>query len=205
MPPTSTPTSTPKPPTTTPKPPTTTPKPPTTTTGGLCTATQVIPPKCEYKCGEKFCSNALPDWDDEAGCMLAHSSCKLQVQGCFLNAGWPNCMDCFNFHEWCNTIKYYCKKKAYYGDEFGKEHCYKNYPPVDSPPRTTTTTVYPCKTTAPPTATTPKPLPCPTTPTGYCQQPSNDKYGYNDQKPVGNVHLPVLNCNNLQSEHQAGK
>ncbi|KAK6856161.1 hypothetical protein PG995_008312 [Apiospora arundinis] len=125
----------PPPPTTTPKPPTTTPKPPpSTTTGSLCTTTITIPPKCEYKCGEKFCSNPLNDWDDEKGCMDAHSSCKMQVLGCFKVAGWPNAMDCFNFHEWCNTIKYYCKKKSYYGEEFGKEHCYHNYPPVGYPP-----------------------------------------------------------------------
>ncbi|KAK6834520.1 wsc domain-containing protein [Apiospora arundinis] len=168
----------PPPPNTTPKPPTTTPKPPpSTTTGSICTTTITIPPKCEYKCGEKFCSNPLNDWDDEKGCMDAHSSCKMQVLGCFKVAGWPNAMDCFNFHEWCNTIKYYCKKKNYYGEEFGKEHCYHNYPPVGYPPHSTTTSTYP---------------------------PSNDKYGYNEQKPYGNIHLPVLDCNNLESEHRAG-
>ncbi|KAK8066488.1 glyoxal oxidase precursor [Apiospora hydei] len=131
------PTSTPKPPTTTPKPPTTaTPKPPTTmTSGGLCTATLVTPPKCEYKCGEKFCSLPLRTWDDEQGCTEAYSACKLQVPGCFKNAGWPNAMDCFNFHEWCTTIKYYCKKKSYYGSEFGKDHCFKNYPRPTAPTR----------------------------------------------------------------------
>ncbi|KAK7966598.1 WSC domain-containing protein [Apiospora aurea] len=150
------PTSTPKPPTTTPKPPTTTPKSPTTTTsGGLCTATLVTPPKCEYKSGEKFCSLPLRTWDDEQGCNEVHSACKLQVSGCFKNAGWPNAMDCFNFHEWCTTIKYYCKKKSYYGSEFGKDHCFKNYPPADCPPHTTTTSVYPCKSTPPATPTTP--------------------------------------------------
>ncbi|KAK8012574.1 hypothetical protein PG991_009949, partial [Apiospora marii] len=202
------PSSSPKPPTTTPKPPpTTTPKPPpptTTTPGGLCTTTVAIPPKCEYKCGEKFCSNPLPAWSDEQGCMEAYSNCKMMVPGCFKNAGWPSCMNCFDFHEWCNTIKYYCKKKSYYGSEFGKDHCFHNYPPVDCPPHTTTTTTYPCKSTPPAPPSPPQPPPCPPTPTGYCRQPANDKYGYSEQKPVGNIHLPILNCNNLESQHRGG-
>ncbi|KAK8038019.1 WSC-domain-containing protein [Apiospora phragmitis] len=164
----------------------------------------VTPPTCEYKCGEKFCSNPLPLWDDEQGCNEAYSACKLQVPGCFMNAGWPNCMNCFDFHEWCNTIKYYCKKKQYYGSDFGKDNCFRNYPPVDCPRHTTATTTYPCKSTPPATPTTSKPLPSPPTPTGYCKQPKNDQYGYNDQKPVGNIWLPNLNCNNVESEHRAG-
>ena len=210
---TTSPSTTPQPPTTTspsttPKPPpTTTPKPPptTTTSGGICTASVVIPPKCEYKCGEKFCSSPLRDWSDEQGCMEAYSNCKMQVPGCFKNAGWPNCMNCFDFHEWCNTIKYYCKKKSYYGNEFGKDHCYHNYPPVECPPHTTTTTTYPCKSMPPAPPSPPQPPPCPPTPTGYCRQPNNDKYGFSEQKPVGNIHLPILNCNNLESQHRSGK
>ncbi|KAK8046670.1 hypothetical protein PG996_014734 [Apiospora saccharicola] len=202
------PTTTPKPPPeTTPKPPpATTPKPPPTTTetGPLCTTSVLVPPKCEYKCGEKFCSNPLPDWNDEQGCNEAYSYCKLQVQGCFKNAGWPHCMNCFDFHEWCNTIKYYCKKKSYYGNEFGKDHCFHNYPPVDCPPHTTTTTTYPCKTTPPAPPSPPQPPSCPPTPTGYCKQASNDNYGYSDQNPVGNIHMPILNCNNLESQHRGG-
>ncbi|KAK9779177.1 putative WSC domain-containing protein [Seiridium cardinale] len=186
----------------------------TTSSAPLCTSTAITPPSCEFKCG-KWCSSPLPDWSDSAGCLTAWSSCALQVTSCFKNAGWPDAMDCFNFVEWCSDIKGYCGSSCKGKMCGNKSECLKKSPPTNGQPGTTSTSVYPCTTIATTTTaastTSSKPTPskptssCPVpTPTGICQQPQNPRYGYDVGTPVGGIQLPVLTCNNLEAQYNAG-
>eukprot|EP00918_Siedleckia_nematoides_P052704 GHVU01115143.1.p1 GENE.GHVU01115143.1~~GHVU01115143.1.p1 ORF type:complete len:561 (+),score=83.89 GHVU01115143.1:154-1683(+) len=172
-------------------------KPPAT-----CTSTVVVPPTCEYGCGN-WCSSPLPDFADEKNCLTAWSQCKIQVASCFINAGWPDAMDCFNFGEWCGKVKEYCSISK---GKNGKNGCFKSSPPRGGKPATTTTTTFPCSATSavPTTSTTTTPVPIPT-PTGVCKQPTNKKYGYGVGNPVGGIELPLVTCNNIQTEWKAGK
>ncbi|KAK6081663.1 WSC domain-containing protein [Seiridium cupressi] len=186
----------------------------TTSSAPLCTSTTITPPSCEFKCG-KWCSSALPDWSDSAGCLTAWSSCALQVTSCFKNAGWPDAMDCFNFVEWCSDIKGYCGSSCK-GKTCGtKSECLEKSPPTNGRPGTTSTSVYPCTTIATTTkaasTTSSKPTSskptssCPVpTPTGICKQPQNSRDGYDVGAPVGGIQLPVLTCNNLEAQYNAG-
>ncbi|KAH6653843.1 WSC domain-containing protein [Truncatella angustata] len=182
-----------------------------TVTVPLCTATTTSPPTCEYKCG-KWCSTPLPDWNDSTSCLIGWSSCALQVTSCFSHAGWPDVMDCFNFLEWCGDIQNYCTGSCSKGKSCGgKSECFKEIPPANSKPGTTSTSVYPCTTTkttstksssttsSKPTSSYPVP-----TPTGVCKQPVNSKYGYDTDHPVGDIKLPVVTCNNLESDYRSG-
>ncbi|ETS85780.1 hypothetical protein PFICI_03805 [Pestalotiopsis fici W106-1] len=176
----------------------------TTSSAAICTATTITPPTCEYSCG-KWCSSPLPDWSDGTGCLTAWSSCSLQVAACFAKAGWPDAMDCFSFLEWCADISTYCASKG-----GSKSDCFAKNPPKGGKPSTTSTSVYPCPTTttssvrsSSSTTTTTSSYPVPT-PTGGCKQPTNSKYSYGDGAPVGGIALPVMTCNNLQSDYQSG-
>ncbi|KAF3024289.1 hypothetical protein E8E14_013332 [Neopestalotiopsis sp. 37M] len=190
----------------------TTPKPISSTTSSapVCTATTVTPPTCEYGCG-KWCSSPLPDWTDGAGCLTAWSSCSLQVAACFATAGWPDAMNCFNFLEWCGAISTYCGKSSSSGSS-SKSDCLAKNPPSGGKPSTTSTSVYPCPTTTVSSSSTKAsssitsttssyPVP---TPTGGCKQPTNSQYSYSESNPVGGIALPVMTCNNLQSDYLAG-
>ncbi|KAK4172048.1 WSC domain-containing protein [Triangularia setosa] len=178
----------------------------TSTTSSVCVTTTVIPPKCEYKCG-KWCSNPIPDWDNDVkSCKAAWTNCLLQVASCFKQAGFPQSLECFNFGQWCSDVDDYCVKTPKGGkkhDFFGKK------PPKGGNPATTLTVTTACPTVAPtstkPATTTTKPATtttiCPTpAPTNICKQPTNNHYGYKPGKPVGGIDLPVVTCNDLVSD-----
>ncbi|KAI0128623.1 WSC domain-containing protein [Xylariales sp. AK1849] len=181
----------------------------TTTSAPLCTTTTVIPPACEFSCG-KWCATPLPEWSDNTSCLTASSSCALQVASCFTHAGWPDVMDCFDFKEWCTDIADYCGSSCK-GKACDKSSCFKVLPPIGSQPSTTSTSVYPCTTahassTKISTTTTSKSTsscPVPTT-TGICKQPESQKYGYSVDSPAGGIGLPVLTCNNIESDWRSG-
>ncbi|KAI1502236.1 WSC domain-containing protein [Biscogniauxia marginata] len=180
----------------------------TTSSIPICTTTTVTPPTCEYKCG-KWCSNPLPEFNDNKSCSVAWSQCTIQVASCFLKAGMPNAMDCFNFGEWCGKINAYCTKSCKGGKCGGKSDCFKGAPPAGGGSPTTSTSTYPCTSTtstAKTTSTTSIPTSsCPVpTPTGICTQPSNSKYGYGVDNPVGGIKLPVVTCNNLEADWRGG-
>ncbi|KXJ97564.1 WSC domain-domain-containing protein [Microdochium bolleyi] len=176
---------------------------PTTTGPAQCTATIITPPKCEYGCGN-WCAGPLPDFSDKTKCLQAWSSCKLQIASCFLKAGWPNAMDCFNYAGWCGKIKDYCFSDSGRG---GKNGCYKQYPPIGGQQPSTSTSVYPCPTTASATTTT-KTSTTSTcnipTPTGICKQPTDNRWGYGPGKPVGGIELPLVTCNNVERDYRSG-
>ena len=189
-------------------PPTTSPTmyPPTTTapTSSLCLATVTVPSKCEYGCG-KWCSDDLPDWNDKSSCDNGHSHCKLQVADCFTYAGWPSAMNCFDFSSWCSDIKGYCGSVPK-GGKYSKKDCFGKKPPKGGKPPATTTTYVPCKpastsTALPSSATTQCPIP---TATNICVQPSSKKYGYGPGNPVGGIEIPVVTCNDIKSDYNAG-
>ncbi|KAJ1337595.1 WSC domain-containing protein [Microdochium nivale] len=179
----------------------------TSTSPPKCTATIVTPPKCEYGCGN-WCANPLPDFSDQSKCLLAWSACKVQVASCFFKAGFPNAMDCFNYAGWCGKIKDYCFSD---GGRGGKNDCYKKYPPVGGQKPSTTTSVYPCPTTATATTATTRTVSATTTstcviptPTGVCKQPTDTRWGYGPGKPVGGIELPLVTCNNIERDYRGG-
>ncbi|KAI1812092.1 WSC domain-containing protein [Poronia punctata] len=188
----------------------------TTSSAAVCTTTIVTPPTCEYKCG-KWCSNPIPDWNDHGSCLVAWSQCLIQTASCFLQAGFPDSLHCFEFGEWCADVETYCHKKCL-GGHCGKSDCFNSTPPKGSQPPVTHTSTIPCptttttstkKTSTKTTTTTTKagyptsscPVP---TPTGICVQPSNSKYGYKPGHPVGGIELPVVTCNNIKADYSQG-
>ena len=209
-PPTSTtypPTSTTTPPTT--YPPTTTPPTstkPTTSSSPVCTPTVVTPPKCEYGCG-KWCSDNLPDWNDQNGCNNGKSQCKLQVADCFTNAGFPDNMKCFDFAQWCKNIDSYCSAPP--RGKCSKSDCFSRNPPKAGQGYPTTSTItVPCKPTsskAAPTTSSTTTTTCPIpTATIICKQPPSRQYGYGPGNPVGGIELPVVTCNDIKQDYNAG-
>lgn len=168
----------------------------TTTGPSQCTATIVTPPKCEFSCGS-WCASPLPDFDNQAKCLTAWSTCKVQLASCFFKAGWPDAMNCFKYAGWCSKVKDYC----FSGANGGKNGCYNKYPPISPGKASTTTSVYPCSTTSTritttSTATTTTSTCIIPTPTGICKQPTDNRYGYGPGKPVGGIELPLVTCNN---------
>ncbi|KAK0709123.1 WSC domain-containing protein [Lasiosphaeria miniovina] len=172
----------------------------TKTTSTICYATTTVAPTCEYRCGN-WCASPLPNWGDVSGCKAGYSQCKLQVNACYKNAGWPAAMECSDYDSWCSSVNGYCggggtngkcSKSDFWGKKPGKG---------SSPPKTTVITV-PCKPTPTPTPSSTKcPIP---TPTNICKQPTNNQYGYAPGKPVGGIDLPVLTCNNLAKDFGSG-
>jgi hypothetical protein len=69
-----------------------------TLTPSLCTSTSVASPtpNCEYKCGS-WCSSPLPSFTDAVSCKTAASNCAVQLASCFLNAGYPDSLNCFKY------------------------------------------------------------------------------------------------------------
>ncbi|KND95181.1 putative fungistatic metabolite [Tolypocladium ophioglossoides CBS 100239] len=174
----------------------------TTATASLCTATQTLPPKCEWKCGN-WCAPPLPDWGNKLECLVAAKTCALQVVSCFKYAGWPNTVDCFDFQEWCGKVQEYCFGDCAWG-KCGKGDCWNKLKPgKGNPPNTTATAVYPCPPATSTNATTttqPPVVSCPPEPTNICTQPTNDMWGYGPGKPVGGIPLPVVGCNDQKND-----
>ncbi|KAI0460679.1 WSC domain-containing protein [Xylaria acuta] len=182
----------------------------TTTSAPVCTTTTVTPPTCEYKVG-KWCSNPIPNWHDKKGCLVSWSQCALQSTSCFLKAGFPDALHCFEYADWCAKLDVYCLTKCLGGACDGKSAFIKKSPPKGGGSPTTQTSTYPCPTTitttkTKTTTTTPYPTSsCPVpTPTGICTQPTNKKYGYGPGKPVGGIELPIVTCNNIKNDWNAG-
>lgn len=182
-----------------PEPPVTTTPPAVTTTTtppAVCTTEVVIPPKNEYCCG-KWCSTPIPDFGDLGSCLVAKVHCKKQVAACLKHAGWPAALECFDFGKWCSSVNTYCSSKCKKG-KFGscsKKDCLVSRPPKGGNKPTTTTSTVPCATT-----TTPAPTPEQPEPTNICVQPTNRLYGYGPGKPVGDVELPFVSCNDLPDD-----
>ncbi|KAM0278087.1 hypothetical protein ACHAQH_005379 [Verticillium albo-atrum] len=193
----------PVPPTTT-APPTTTPV-TTTKPPAVCTTEIVTPPKNEYCCG-KWCSTPIPEFDDKDACYKGKAKCGLQVAACLKHAGWPDVLDCFNFQKWCQNIDGYCGSKCKKGKKgsCSKKDCFSSYKPVGGGKPVTSISTFPCAATT--TATTPPVQTTPTVPepTGICVQPSNSRYGYGPGKPVGDIDLPVVTCNDLEADYKSG-
>ncbi|TRX92646.1 hypothetical protein FHL15_006573 [Xylaria flabelliformis] len=183
----------------------------TTTSAPVCTTTTVTPPSCEYKIG-KWCSNPVPDWHDKKSCLLSWSQCALQSTSCFLKAGFPDALHCFEYAEWCAALDVYCVSKCSGSTCGGKSTFTQKYPPKGGNPPTTQTSTYPCPTTiattTTKTTTTTAGYPtssCPVpTPTGICIQPTNNKYHYGPGNPVGGIPLPIVTCNNIKDDWNAG-
>ncbi|KAI0871876.1 WSC domain-containing protein [Hypoxylon argillaceum] len=182
----------------------------TTTTAPVCTSTSVTPSNCEYSIG-KWCSNPVPNWTDKKSCLVSWSQCALQGTSCFLKAGFPDSLSCFDYTTWCAELDIYCLTTCLTGD-CSKSGFVKKYPAKGGLPPTTSTSTYPCPTTVVTTTTkattTTAGYPtssCPVaTPTGICTQPSSSKYGYGPGHPVGGIPLPVVTCNNIKSDWSAG-
>ncbi|KAI0187770.1 WSC domain-containing protein [Xylaria flabelliformis] len=182
----------------------------TTTSAPVCTTTTVTPPSCEYKIG-KWCSNPVPDWHDKKSCLLSWSQCALQSTSCFLKAGFPDALHCFEYAEWCTALNAYCFSKCSGSTCDGKSTFTQKYPPKGGNSPTTQTSTYPCPTTIATTTTkttTTAGYPtssCPVpTPTGICVQPTNNKYHYGPGNPVGGIPLPIVTCNNIKDDWNAG-
>ncbi|KAG0652200.1 WSC domain-containing [Hyphodiscus hymeniophilus] len=201
--------------TTTLKPVTTTPTTSTTkTTASLCTSTVTVSPSatCEYKCG-KWCSSPLPNFSDSDSCGKAVAACSVQLASCFLQAGFPESLNCFEFSAWCSKVSTYCGNSCP-GKSCSNSECKSKYPPSGpaSPSPTLSTSVYTC----PPASATPSKtsssstivsttscVPVPTN-SNICSQPNNPSNGYTSSSPVGGIALPCLTCNNLKSEFNSG-
>lgn len=202
--------------TTTTKPPTTSPT-STKTTASLCTSTYTVSPTptCEYKCG-KWCSSPLPIFGDKDSCFKAVSACAVQAASCFLHAGFPDSMNCFEFSNWCTSISSYCGSFCP-GNKCSLPNCKSKYPPKNPPsgpyvpPPVVSTSVYTCPvptSTAKPSTTSQKPsttkcVPVPTK-TNICKQPHNPGKGYTSTSPIGGLEIPILSCNNVYSDYKAG-
>ncbi|KAI0099658.1 WSC domain-containing protein [Nemania sp. FL0031] len=196
-------------------PPTSTTPPPTSTTSSVpvCTSTSVTPSSCEYKVG-KWCSNPIPEWTDKKSCLVSWSQCALQSTSCFLKAGFPAALDCFEYATWCGELDLYCLTTCAAGS-CSKPSFTKKYPPKGGLPPTTSTFTSACpstittttktKTTKTTTTTAVPTSSCPVpTPTGICTQPTNKKYGYSPGHPVGGIPLPVVTCNNIKADFNSG-
>jgi hypothetical protein len=190
-------TAVPPPPTTTPAPTSTVPTTPTSS-AALCTVTTTSAPSCEFSCGN-WCGPSLPEWRDKAGCLLAAKTCALQLASCFATAGWPGARNCFDFANWCGSVKEYCGANECRGsNNCNKQGCFNKYRPANMRPPTTTTTVVPCPTTLTSAVQSTTTTVCPPEPTNICTQPTNDRYGYGPDKPVGGIALPVVSCNDAK-------
>ncbi|KAF9874013.1 WSC domain-containing protein [Colletotrichum karsti] len=186
-----------------PPPPATTPKPtPSTTAPAMCTTTIVTPATCEYGCG-KWCNKNLPEFDDQESCSKASNRCHLQLNACYKNAGFPNSAACVDFKAWCKDVASYCSsscsgKKG----SCGKKDCFQKKVPKGYKPGTTSVSTFACPTKPTSTSTPVSVVPPP--PTGLCKQPTSRMYGYGPGNPVGGIELPIVTCNDLKEEFQAG-
>ncbi|KUJ08648.1 WSC-domain-containing protein [Mollisia scopiformis] len=175
-----------------------------TPTPTLCTSTVTVSstPKYEYNCGE-WCSTPIPPFTNPELCTSAVGACTVQVASCFLNAGFPASLRCFEFGAWCDKISTYCSSFCP-GNSCSALSCKSKYPPqgYQSPTPTISTSVFTCSPTSKTTSTssTTSCVPVPTT-GNVCKQPNSPTKGYTSSSPVGNIPLPVLTCNNLYSDY----
>lgn len=192
-------------PVTTSQPPVTTSKPPTTiattTAPAVCTTTIVTPATCEYGCGS-WCNKNLPDFDDNDSCTKAHNSCKLQVSACLKNAGWPGSASCMDFKAWCSDVSSYCSSSCKGKGSCSKKDCFAKKAPKGYKPGTTSVSTFPCPS-KPTTTSTPVTV-VPPPPTGVCKQPSSWWFGYGPGNPVGGIEIPIVTCNDIAVDFQAG-
>ncbi|KAL2879697.1 hypothetical protein SGCOL_005026 [Colletotrichum sp. CLE4] len=193
-------------PVTTSQPPVTTSKPsttiPTTTAPAVCTTTIVTPATCEYGCGS-WCNKNLPDFDDNDSCTKAHNSCKLQVSACLKNAGWPGSASCMDFKAWCSDVSSYCSSSCKGKGSCSKKDCFAKKVPKGYKPGTTSVSTFPCPS-KPTTTSTPVTTVVPPPPTGVCKQPSSWWFGYGPGNPVGGIEIPIVTCNDIAVDFQAG-
>jgi len=145
--------------------------------------------------------------------LSAVASCEVQLASCFLNAGFPDSLNCFSFSSWCSSVSHYCGNYCP-GGSCSKSGCTSKYPPSGTTPPSVTysTSVYTCpaKSTSSvkPSTSSSKPsttscVPIPTN-SNICKQPNNPGNGYSSSSPVGNIALPCLTCNNVYSDYQSG-
>jgi hypothetical protein len=177
----------------------------------LCTSTTTIAPEptCEYKCG-KWCSKPLPPFNNQNDCKTAVSNCAIQLTSCFLKAGWPDSLKCFEFASWCDDVKSYCGSSCP-GNNCSWNKCKSKFPPSQpqQPAPSVSTTVFPCAatttktTTKTTTTTTTTVVPVPTHEC-ICEQPHNPRKGYTKDEPVAGIELPCLTCNNLERDYKSG-
>jgi hypothetical protein len=188
--------------------PTPTPTTSTSPTASLCTSTTTISPTptCEYKCGN-WCSNPLPPFSDKNSCTTAASNCGVQVSSCFLQAGFPSSLNCFEYSSWCSNIGSYCQGYCP-GNQCSLSSCKSKWPPSGSPAPSPSisTSVYTCAGTSTSTTSQPSTTSCVPVPTQscICTQPSSPNKGYTSSSPVGSIGLPCLTCNNLYSDYSSG-
>lgn len=184
----------------------------TTSTQSLCTTytTTTPPATCEYKVG-KWCSKPLPDYTDKNACLVAVSNCLVQTVSCWLQAGFPDSLQCLQYKSWCLNVNSYCGSSCP-GSKCSHSGCKSKYPPV-SPPSSNPTPVVqssigPCAATSAPTTTrttttSSSVVPIPT-PACMCEQPHNPSKGYTRDDALGDIDLPCLTCNNDYSDYKSG-
>jgi hypothetical protein len=139
----------------------------------------------------------------------------VQIASCFLEAGWPGSLKCFDFANWCQSVSSHCNGSCP-GKSCSKPSCTSKYPPSGPtiPGASVSTSVYTCpvsstKTASKTTLSTGKvsststcvPIP---TQTNICVQPHNPNNGYSSTSPVGNIPLPCLTCNNAHGDYNNG-
>lgn len=161
-------------------------------------------PTCEYECAD-WCSSPLPPFQNEDACLTAVSSCLIQEASCFLHAGYPGSIDCFNYSKWCHSISSYCDNKCP-GKFCSLEDCKSQLPPFKGPPPLHTVRISRNPLTLP-ADSKPTPIiasvPVPTC-SNLCIQPDNPSRGYTTSSPVGQIPLPCLTCNNIKNDFNAG-
>ncbi len=115
-------------------------------------------------------------------------------------------MSCFSYAGWCKDIGSYCSGVPT-GGKCSKSDCFGKKPPQGGSAPVTTTTVYPCQattaTSAPTSSSTTSKCPIPTA-TNICTQPYSRQYGYGPGNSVGGIDLPIVTCNDVQPDYEAG-
>ncbi|KPM37285.1 hypothetical protein AK830_g9266 [Neonectria ditissima] len=177
----------------------------TTASVAMCTSAITLPNSCEYKCGS-WCAPSVPDFQDLSSCTNAYKTCAKMIGSCFQAAGWPGALDCFDFSTWCSNIQTYCTSSACTSGKCAKKDCLSKYKPVGGNVASTTTSVFPCSAT---TATTTIPASastsCAPEPTNICTQPSSWRWGYGPGNAAGDIDLPLVSCNDLQTDFNSGR
>ncbi|KAM3483106.1 hypothetical protein MY8738_003550 [Beauveria namnaoensis] len=203
---------------------------PTSTAPGTCTTTIVTPPTCEHKIGN-WCLPPTPEWTCKEDCYAAWKKCEVTVFSCFHQAGFPDSLNCFEYAQWCKSLKSYCNR-CDNSDRCNKLDCWKSLEPGHVGTSTTQTATVPCTgvptsnppgtstkpTTKPPGTTTKpttstKPLTstqtststtqCPPQPTNVCKQPTSKECDFGPGNPVGGVPLPIVTCNDCKDDFNA--
>jgi hypothetical protein len=179
----------------------------TTSTPCAAAAKRAVPAlseTCEYECAD-WCSSPLPPFSNKVECLTAVSSCLIQEASCFLHAGYPGSIDCFNYSKWCKSISSYCDDKCP-GKFCSLEDCksqlppFKGLPPLHTVRTTHTPYTFLAEAKATPVVAT---VPVPTC-SNICMPPNNPSRGYSASSPVGEIALPCLTCNNMETDFNSG-